>query len=120
MFDDMFDTQEELLSGQKEGNVLSNWERQPRNCAFNLTMPDMPRKKGYPMGLKNQAMTCYLNSLLQILFNTPELRKTILSLPLCVPHFKFRSIQHKTLRISLTKVSTIFYWAFKDCSLRCR
>ncbi len=86
MFDDMFDTQEELLSGQKEGNVLSTWERQPRNCAFNLNMPDLPRKKGYPMGLKNQGMTCYLNSLLQILYNTPELRKMILSLPLCVSY----------------------------------
>lgn len=84
MFDDMFDTEEDLLFGQKEGQVQSSWERQPRNCAYNLNMPDLPRKQGYPMGLKNQGATCYLNSLLQILFHTPEFRETILSLPLCV------------------------------------
>jgi len=41
MFDDMFDTAEELLSGQKEGNVQSFWERLPRNCADGLPMPEL-------------------------------------------------------------------------------
>lgn len=84
MFDDMFDTEEDLLSGHKEGHVQSSWDRQPRNCAHSLNMPDLPRKKGYPIGLKNQAATCYLNSLLQILYHTPEFRQMVLSLPLCV------------------------------------
>ena len=33
MFNDLFDTEEEILTGVKEGQVQSSWDRLPRNCA---------------------------------------------------------------------------------------
>jgi uncharacterized UBP type Zn finger protein len=84
MFGDIFATEEELLSGEAGGQIQNSWERLPRNCADKLPMPELPRKKGYPIGLKNQGATCYLNSLFQLLFHSPELRDIILQLPLCV------------------------------------
>lgn len=83
MLGDMFDTEEELLTGQKEGALLNAYGKLPRDCAHELPMPEVPRKKGTPAGLKNQGATCYLNGLLQVLFFTPEFRSMILSLPLC-------------------------------------
>ena len=41
MFGDMFETEEDLLSGDKGGQVLSFWEKFPKNCAHNLAMPDL-------------------------------------------------------------------------------
>jgi hypothetical protein len=38
MFDDMFDTAEDLLAGEGT-QVLSTWERLPRNCADKLPLP---------------------------------------------------------------------------------
>ena len=41
-----------------------------------LFFPDCRQYPGY-VGLVNQAMTCYLNSLLQTLFMTPEFRNAV-------------------------------------------
>ena len=77
-------TEDDLI--ENGGQVMSSWERMPRNCADKLKMVDLPRKHGYPIGLKNQGATCYLNSLFQVFFHTPELRECMLRLPLCVQY----------------------------------
>ena len=40
----------------------------------NMSKPDAPRKKNNFCGIINQGATCYLNTLLQTLFLTPEFR----------------------------------------------
>lgn len=44
MFGDIFATEEDLLSGDAGGQIMSAWDRLPRNCADKLQMPDLPRK----------------------------------------------------------------------------
>lgn len=39
MFEDLFDTQEEITTGVKEGQVLGAWDRLPRTCADALPLP---------------------------------------------------------------------------------
>jgi hypothetical protein len=36
MIGDLFDTPEEILTGQKEGAVLTSHQRMARDCAFEL------------------------------------------------------------------------------------
>ena len=83
MFGDIFDTQEELISG-KGTNILTAEERRPKNCSFYLDLPPLVRMKNNFVGIKNQGATCYLNSLFQALYMSPEFRNAIFSLPLCV------------------------------------
>lgn len=45
-------------------------------------MPTDPRQKSNFVGLENQGATCYMNSLFQILYMTPQFREFIFSLPL--------------------------------------
>jgi uncharacterized UBP type Zn finger protein len=54
-------------------------------------MPDLPRE-GTFTGLRNQSATCYLNSLIQSYYMSPEFRNAILTLPLCVIHIKIFKI----------------------------
>ncbi|CAK64552.1 unnamed protein product (macronuclear) [Paramecium tetraurelia] len=56
--------------------------RRAQNCADQMDLPEYPRVKHFA-GLKNQGATCYLNSLIQSYYMSPEFRKVILSLPLC-------------------------------------
>mmetsp|Transcript_13245 Transcript_13245/g.24821 ORF Transcript_13245/g.24821 Transcript_13245/m.24821 type:complete len:1121 (+) Transcript_13245:1588-4950(+) len=56
----------------------------PANCASSLPMPTDPRPKSNFVGLLNQGATCYLNSLIQTCYMTPELRNAVFDLPLCV------------------------------------
>ncbi|XP_022218710.2 ubiquitin carboxyl-terminal hydrolase 47 isoform X2 [Drosophila obscura] len=65
------------------GDELSSWQRMNSTAAelvASATTESEPRPtagpKGY-VGLVNQAMTCYLNSLLQALYMTPEFRNAL-------------------------------------------
>ena len=53
-----------------------------KNCASNLKLPPLHRSKSNFVGLENSGSTCYLNSLVQVLFMTPEFRSFIFALPL--------------------------------------
>jgi len=57
--------------------------KKPKNCAYSLDQPQDPRSENTFCGLRNQGATCYLNSLIQMLYMCPEFRNTILELPLC-------------------------------------
>jgi len=57
------------------------------NCAGKVGLPEQIRQKSKLVGLLNQGATCYLNSLFQTLFMTPQLREAIHELPLCVTLF---------------------------------
>lgn len=83
MFGDIFDTADDLMNPQKS-NILSYSERKPRNCAFFLELPTLKREEKHFAGLRNQGATCYLNSLFQALYLSPEFRDAIFSLPLLV------------------------------------
>lgn len=81
MFGDTFDTPEDLLYGN-EGQVSNYLQRRARNCADLMNLPELQRERHFA-GLKNQGATCYLNSLIQSFYMSPEFRNVILSLPLC-------------------------------------
>lgn len=83
MFGDFFSTPEDLLSKDQPTNTLST-PYKARNCAYSLDLPPLKREKTHFAGLRNQGATCYLNSLFQTLYMSPEFRTEILNLPLCV------------------------------------
>ncbi|CAD8126154.1 unnamed protein product [Paramecium sonneborni] len=78
MFGDTFETWQEELNP----TITTYQTRKARNCADQMEIPELPRIKHFA-GLKNQGATCYLNSLIQSYYMSPEFRKVILQLPLC-------------------------------------
>jgi len=84
MFGDVFDTPEDLLEGNQLGTILTPAQRRPKNCAHFLDLPTLQRENNLFVGLRNQGATCYLNSLIQALYMSPEFRNALLKLPLCV------------------------------------
>ncbi|KAF7811469.1 ubiquitin carboxyl-terminal hydrolase 12-like isoform X1 [Senna tora] len=61
---------------------------------------DSKKETGY-VGLKNQGVTCYMNSLLQMLYNIPYFRKAVYHMPITENDVPFRSIP--------LALQTIFY-----------
>jgi len=82
MFGDIFATQDDLLN--KDQNPIPFVCSRPQNCAHSLDLPPLQRDEKHFAGLRNQGATCYLNSLIQTLYMSPEFRKEIFKLPLCV------------------------------------
>ena len=70
MFGALFEAEENEEETLFEKSVKSN----PHQGVSKLQCPPEPRGKTRICGLKNQGATCYLNSLLQTLFFTPEFR----------------------------------------------
>ena len=84
MFGDFFATQDDLLNKDQTTTIPTFQPSQSKNCAFALDLPPLQRENKHFVGLRNQGATCYLNSLIQTLFMSPEFRKEIFKLPLCV------------------------------------
>ncbi|CAD8211707.1 unnamed protein product [Paramecium octaurelia] len=78
MLDGMFEAMDEEFNP----TTTVYQTRRAKNCADQMDLPELPRVKHFA-GLKNQGATCYLNSLIQSYYMSPEFRKVILSLPLC-------------------------------------
>ena len=68
MFGSLFETDEEGSKNSKSGTT-GRVSKQNK-----LNWPPQPRGVTGICGLRNQGATCYLNSLLQTLFFTPEFR----------------------------------------------
>jgi len=83
MFGDIFESGEDIEWSAQAGTLLTYEQRKPKNCAHFLDLPALGREKNTFCGLKNQGATCYLNSLIQLCYMSPEFRNTILRLPLC-------------------------------------
>jgi ubiquitin carboxyl-terminal hydrolase 40 len=90
MFTNLFDEEQDLLTPAEYNHHLHG-----RSCASKLDLPPLPRQESQFVGLKNQypffvisrAATCYLNSLIQVLYMTPDFRSLIFTLPICVSAF---------------------------------
>lgn len=65
-------------------SLLSKKQYCAKNMAYYVDSPADPRDASGLMGLKNQGATCYLNALIQTMFMSPELRRTIFSIDLYI------------------------------------
>ncbi len=89
MFGDIFNNPDDTGKEQDQNFALLNYEqRKPKNCAAYLDFPPFKRDKNRFIGLKNLGATCYLNSLFQSFFMSPEMRNAVFQLPLCVFFFQ--------------------------------
>jgi len=81
-----------LFGEDTEANYVGTYSH-ATSCASKLDLPPLTRQESQFAGLKNQyfhnsvikrGATCYMNSLLQALYMTPEFRSLIFGLPICV------------------------------------
>mmetsp|Transcript_24293 Transcript_24293/g.27558 ORF Transcript_24293/g.27558 Transcript_24293/m.27558 type:complete len:1186 (-) Transcript_24293:154-3711(-) len=81
MLGDLFnDEEEEFETG--DSHILPSYKRKGDSCAADLDLPPLPRADCNFVGLSNQGATCYMNSLLQVCYMTPEFRREVFMLPL--------------------------------------
>lgn len=73
MFGCLFETEEGASEKENSAADATGVQKQPK-----LNSPREPRGQTRICGLQNQGATCYLNSLLQTLFFTPEFRGDVL------------------------------------------
>ncbi|EGR30963.1 ubiquitin carboxyl-terminal hydrolase family protein, putative [Ichthyophthirius multifiliis] len=71
-------------------NIMQE-EIKAKDCAHGLDKPVLPRQAKQFVGLKNKGSTCYLNSLFQAYYTTPEFRQSIFNMKLCVDSQEKRS-----------------------------
>lgn len=75
MFGDLFNEEKEEEVPVIVTNSKKNASFHSSQCTKSLTVqPPLPRSSTNLCGLVNQGGTCYLNSLIQTLFFTPEFR----------------------------------------------
>lgn len=63
-----------LFELEDDTNEKYDTQTSQKKQKFASTAPPLPRGKTNFCGLQNQGATCYLNSLIQTLFHTPEFR----------------------------------------------
>ncbi|KAL0459972.1 UNVERIFIED_CONTAM: Ubiquitin carboxyl-terminal hydrolase 13, partial [Sesamum latifolium] len=89
---------------------------------------DSRRETGY-VGLKNQGATCYMNSLLQMLFHIPYFRKVVYHMPTSVNdepstsmpmalQSLFYKLQHSERSVSTKDLTKSFGWDTQDAFLQ--
>mmetsp|Transcript_18090 Transcript_18090/g.13040 ORF Transcript_18090/g.13040 Transcript_18090/m.13040 type:complete len:107 (+) Transcript_18090:21-341(+) len=86
MLGDMFETEDDFATTEEATQYAmksSFFKSRPAHMASGLDLPPMMRQPSNFVGLLNQGATCYLNSLFQSLFMTPQFRQAIFELPLC-------------------------------------
>ena len=84
MFDDG-DDQYDAAEAEAQGGLPAYCTARATHCAYDLELPPIERQDSNFVGLWNQGATCYLNSLFQTLFMTPQFREFIFQLPLSEP-----------------------------------
>lgn len=103
------------LSGQAFEEVLSDLSKLSKNAASYMyscwglqVSHDVKKPDMLFSGLKNQGCTCYMNSLLQVLFMSSAFRDAILSTPLLETHRT--TLWHRT-NVELVGQTILFEWA---------